>query len=1494
MSGRLGRASAGLLVFGFICGLGVLAALVPVGHGFTPKGGGWFRPAVVGGAFTLHPLLFAVPSAACFVLGLLDWRHPWRVEQLDLLALAGFFPVAMLLSDDVSVVGLWLAAVCLGWLFCRMLGVVFGAWRMPELRPSISARWLGPAIVVLLAVRVGSLAGSNISDVGQASSLGAWRVLHGLHLYGAVSWPGPGGLRVYRPDSYGPFAYYAYIPFVAVFPPAPAVVATLLPALCFDALTLAGLHKLGRRLGGRPLAQAFVVAYLLYPFPDLSLMAETNDALIAALCVWTIVLAAERPVARGLLIAAAVLTKFLPALLASQFLGTRRGRMRYALTLVASLAAMLAWPLITSGPAQFLDSTFGYQLIQRGGGIQFSIWTYLPQVAIVARVILAVALVLLALSPMWRPEVQDVRQCAALAAALLIGAQLLLGYWFYSYLTWCYPLLVIAIIQARSDHEAADTSAMTGGADIVNRYSVPTVLVRGQCRTPDGLGGAMATADDGEPLLVRLLGPVRAWRGNHELELGGPQRQAVMAMLAMRANQAVSRSEFIDGIWGDDPPPSAVNALHVHVAGLRKALEPHRAKRAAGKILLATGSGYSLRLRPGQLDAEVFGRHLDGARASRAAGQLGDAVRSFDTALRLCHPVLLPELPGPWAEIERVRLGEVRLTAFEERAEIVLMLGRPAEAAAQLAGLVREHPLREGLRGQLMLALYRCGRQADALAVFGEGRNVLVEELGIEPGPGLRRLHEQILAADTTLDQPARTGSLAVTQPEPAGLAGPEQGWAAPAQLPGDVDTFTGRADELAALDRLATTVGPAVPSGLVISVSGTAGVGKTALAVRWARSVRHAFPDGQLYVNLHGYDQGQPVPAGDVLAGFLRAIGTPGEDIPREEDERAAAYRTLLDGRRMLVVLDNASTVEQVRPLLPGSPSSLVLVTSRDSLAGLVVRHGARRLDLDTLPTQDAVALLRALIGDRAEAEPEVTWTLARQCALLPLALRVAAELASASPAMTLAELTDELADEQRRLDLLDAGGDSGSAVRSVLSWSYRHLPAETARAFRLLGLPPGPDCDLHAAAALTASTHAEARRTLELLVRKHLVHRTQPGRYGMHDLLRAYAAGLTAAHDAEGERHAALSRMFDYYAAAAAAAMDTLVPAEQHLRPRTGSPEIAVPPMSGPAAARGWLDSERAVLVAVTTYTTAHGWPGHATRLAGTLYRYLESGGHYPDAVVIHSAAHRAARHTGDRAAEATTLTNLGIIDWRQGRYRQAAGHHKQALAISRETGDRQGEAVALNNLGIVYERQGRFEQAAYHYRLAAALSAELEDRSGEARSLTNLGGIDCRQGCYDKAGTHLQRALVLFREIDDRSGEAATLIGLGTVDGHLGRHERAADHYRYALALARSVGDRTGEVEVLNGAGDVLLTAGRPGEAYAQHSAALALAGRIGARYEQARAHDGLARAHHGTGDPGQARRHWNHALALFAALGAPEAGDVSSQLTALGSAPALAAG
>ncbi|MGD0062689.1 MAG: BTAD domain-containing putative transcriptional regulator, partial [Streptosporangiaceae bacterium] len=853
------------------------------------------------------------------------------------------------------------------------------------------------------------------------------------------------------------------------------------------------------------------------------------------------------------------------------------------------------------------------------------------------------------------------------------------------------------------------------------------------------------TADDRQPILVRLLGPVRAWRGEAELALGAPRRRAVLALLAMRANRAVSRDELIDGIWGEDPPASSVNALHGYVAGLRTALEPHRARRAPGRMLLPSGPGYLLRLEAGQLDAEVFGQHLAAAQELRAGGDLAGAARSLDAGLRLWQSAPLSGIAGPWAEIERIRLGEQRLTAIEERGDVMLALGRHAEAAAQLAGLVREHPLREQFRGQLMLALYRCGRQAEALAAFADSRRVLVKELGIEPGAELRRLHERILAADVTLDPPAAPSARVAS-------ASWEQERPVPAQLPGDIAAFTGRARELAALHRLLAAEDGEQASGgraraMVISaLSGTAGVGKTALAVHWARRVADEFPDGQLYVNLRGYDPGQPMPPADALARFLRALGWAGQDIPLDVEERAAAYRTLLHGRRVLVVLDNAATVEQVRPLLPGSPSCLVVVTSRDSLAGLVAGHGAQRIELDSLPLTDAAALLRALIGERAEAEPDAVATLAAQCARLPLALRVAAELAAASPGISIGHLTGELADEQRRLDLLDAGGDARTSVRGVFSWSYRHLPADAARAFRLAGLHPGPDLDAHAVAALTAVPLDQARDVLARLARAHLVQSARPGRYAMHDLLRSYASQLAAAEDGADDRQAAMTSLFDYYLGTAASAMDALIPAERSRRPRIPPPPTAAPTMADPAAARQWLDIERTALLAVAAHTASCGWPHHATRLAATLFRYLATGGHNAEAIVLHAHALAAARQLGDRAAEATTLVSLGEVEWRLGRCPQGADLYDQALTLFREIGDRAGEAQVHGNLALIAWRQGRFGQASSHYERSLTAFRQIGDRTGEARALDNLGAICWRQGRYQQAAGYHQRALAV----------------------------------------------------------------------------------------------------------------------------------------------------
>jgi tetratricopeptide (TPR) repeat protein/transcriptional regulator with XRE-family HTH domain len=752
-----------------------------------------------------------------------------------------------------------------------------------------------------------------------------------------------------------------------------------------------------------------------------------------------------------------------------------------------------------------------------------------------------------------------------------------------------------------------------------------------------------------------------------------------------------------------------------------------------------------------------------------------------------------------------------------------------------------------------------------------------------------------------------------------AGVAVPQ----VPRQLPAPVAGFTGRAEELAALTGLLDRSAESMPPAIVISaIGGTAGVGKTALAVHWAHQAAERFPDGQLYVNLRGYDPDQPKPPTDALAGFLRALGVPGQDIPAEEDERAARYRSLLAGKKLLIVLDNAGSVEQVRPLLPGSPSCAVVVTSRDSLAGLVARHGATRLELDLLPAAEAVSLLQALIGQRAKDDPGAAEMLARQCCRLPLALRVAAEIAASRPAEPLAGLTAELADMGTRLDLLETDGDPRTQVRAVFSWSYQRLDAEAAWTLRVLGLHPGPDLDTYAAAALTGTTVPQARRALDALARAHLIQPAAPGRYAMHDLLRGYARELSAALDSGEEQQLALTRLFDHYLHAAKAAMDTVFYLDPHHRPRIPRPATPVPPLADPAAARDWLDGERATLVAAAAHTAAHGWPGHATRLAATLASYLRRGTHYPEALVIFTHAVGAARRTGDRAAEATALNEIGSVALEQGRLQQAADHYRQALTLFREAGDRAGEARPLGNLGVAEKELGRYEQADRHLQQSVAIFRDIGDRFSEARALGNLGSVRTLQGRYQEAVSYHQQSLDLRREIGDRGGEANALVMLGDVDlmlgryehaagyfqqalvmlqgismtstepyiltrlgeayAALGRYEQAAGHFEQALAAFRESGVQLQEAEAHNGLGELLCRTGDAGKARTHHAAALRLATDAGAPREQARAHRGLARAWHASGNPAQARRHRQEALTIYAAIRAPEADQVRADM------------
>jgi tetratricopeptide (TPR) repeat protein len=697
--------------------------------------------------------------------------------------------------------------------------------------------------------------------------------------------------------------------------------------------------------------------------------------------------------------------------------------------------------------------------------------------------------------------------------------------------------------------------------------------------------------------------------------------------------------------------------------------------------------------------------------------------------------------------------------------------------------------------------------------------------------------------------------------------------------------------------------------------------VGKTALAIQWAHRAAGRFPDGQLYVNLRGYDPDRPMLASEALAGFLRSLGVGGQDIPAEEEQQAARYRSLLAGRRVLIVLDNAGSVEQVRPLLPGSASCAVLVTSRDALAGLVARDGAARLELDLLPPAEAVGLLRELIGPRASADPGAAGTLAGQCGRLPLALRVAAELAAARPDTPLADLSADLADQRKRLDLLDAGGDPGTAVRAVFSWSYRYLDAGAARAFRLAGLHPGPGFDAYAIAALTGTPLEQARRALDVLARAHLVRPAAPGRYDLHDLLRAYACELAAAGD---DGNAALTRLFDHYLHTAAVAMDALHPAECHRRPRIPRPATPGPPVTEPAAALRWLDDQRACLVAVAEEAAARGCPRYANDLSATLFRYLDLGSYHAEAATIHTRAYRAAQQAGDRAAEgralvalgasyvrqhrseqaaailrqalgafcdagdqvgqARALHNLSMTVYDQGRYQEAAGYSARALVLFRAAGEKNSQASALTTLGSCDERRGRYGRAADHNRHALALYRETGNRHGEGNALGNLGIMEEHQGRYAQAADYHRQALEMFRETGGRIGEIAALNHLGRLELRQDRLTGAADYHRQALALSRQARDRIGEAEALGGLGAVLLAGGQPDQARTQYLSALELAIQADGKYEQAQAHDGLGQAGDAAGDPGRACYHWRQALALYTGIGSPEADAVRAQLAA----------
>ncbi|MGK3945199.1 BTAD domain-containing putative transcriptional regulator [Streptomyces sp. RP5T] len=958
-----------------------------------------------------------------------------------------------------------------------------------------------------------------------------------------------------------------------------------------------------------------------------------------------------------------------------------------------------------------------------------------------------------------------------------------------------------------------------------------------------------------DSLRFAVLGPVRAWHGGRELDLGSPQQRAVLVTLLSRRGRLVTVGELVDAIWGEEPPTAAISVLRTYVSRLRKVLEPGRAAGTPPRVVLSAADGYLINIPESATDLGVFEERFAEAQRLRAAGEASAASALLHTALEEWEGTPLAGLPGPLAEAERARLHEQRLTVLETRLELDVQLGRHNEVIPELSALTNAYPLREQLCQLFMLALYRSGRQAEALAAYQRTRSTLVSELGIEPGASLREMHGRILAADGTLaPSPASrvTDSLEAPadlpdRPSPSGLA-PEI--ARPAQLPADLGTFTGRRAELGQAQALLPK-DDTYPATVVISViDGMAAIGKTTLAVHLAHRVAHRFPDGQLFINLRGFDPVAPiVPPGEAIRAFLDAFEVPAQRIPMGFDAQVALYRSLLAHRRVLILLDNARDTDQVRPLLPGSPGSLVIVTSRNELTGLVAGDGAHPLTLNPLTSADAHSFLAKRLGiERLTAEPEAAQELIAYSARLPLALAIIAARAAANPGFSLSAIAEDLRECQGSLDAF-AGGDIATDVRAVFSSSYSALSGSAARMFHLLGLHSGPDISLPAAASLVGLPQRETRGLLKELTRANLLMELRPGRYSLHDLLRVYAAERVHIEETSQERALAVERLLNWYLHTADATYSHITPRRRRIplepRPATCHPLA----FTTHEQALDWCTTERANLVAAVHQAAASGHPGIAWRLPALLWGFFYLRGHTEDWVDTARTGLSAAQRAQDRKGEAEGHLDLSAALRVSGDIDQAIAHLQQAVAIYTELGDKLGRAVAVSNLGGVYIESGQHGKAVENVRRGLAIFRILGNTWAEGMALSNLGDIYQRLDRFDEAIDCLEQALIVLRDNNNRWIEGVTLGNLGTVHHRLHRHDDAVETYRAALEAHRDVGNWWGQGHTLGLLGDTYIASGRPKAA----------------------------------------RTSWRLALAVLEAFDHPEAGEIREKLATLKDSP-----
>lgn len=633
-----------------------------------------------------------------------------------------------------------------------------------------------------------------------------------------------------------------------------------------------------------------------------------------------------------------------------------------------------------------------------------------------------------------------------------------------------------------------------------------------------------------------------------------------------------------------------------------------------------------------------------------------------------------------------------------------------------------------------------------------------------------------------------------------------------PRQLPADVAHFTGRELEVRKLDQLVDTNTHEQSAALVISViAASGGMGKTSLAVHWAHRVQEHFPDGQLYVNLQGYDAASPVVPEQALDGLLRALDVPDKRIPHDVGSQAAMYRSLLAGRRVLVILDNAAAAEQVRPLLPGSRPSVVIVTSRNRLSGLVARDGAQRLSLDLLSRTEAITLLRNVIGERVDTEPEATVELARRCSYLPLALRIAAERVVTRPHYNVTDLVDEIANEQSSLDFLAADDDEDTAVRNVFSWSYRALPEDAARVFRLLGLHPGPETSTSAAAALTNLPLSVTRRRLDLLVSVHLLEQKESDRYRFHDLLRAYAAECSAVDELESERRNGISRVLKWYLHSTHAALRVAYP--QHPNLPIDAPDNNCFPLAFNDSSRAmqWYHAEHANLMAAIRQAGDYGYHSIAWKIAQCMDFFLATLALWNDRVIVHHAGLDSARKAPSKLGETWALGHLGEAYVESGRFDTGMHYISELLELSRSTGDRWHEGNATNSFGVANLGLGRTNQAVDQFTKALSIYREIDHRRNQGVALLNLSKAFRAQHRFDDAMEHARSALAVYREMDAQTNIAVILSEIGSIYLDRGEPRKSIEYFDSSVEICRKYNHTHSIAQSLKSRGDAYRSAG-----------------------------------------------------------------------------------